>query len=217
MKNEGYGKYIVDQIDHITVGKPIFSDDIAKEVANHFNLDKKHATDLVNANLKRIADHGQLARYQKGTYYKTKITVFGKSKLNPELVIREKYLINGSGRIGYETGPSLLNHLGLTSQVPKCTYLATNKVKRIREQSSLKLVLHAPKVTVNDENNDYLQILDAVEGLDQGVVDAPQPERIIQEQIRQRHLDRYKLLGFAAYYPKKVQKRIKALLKNEVK
>ena len=211
MKRKGYKQYIAEYIFRLPFNIPIYTEDIAFNLAGHFNIDVGQAKTLVNVNLPRIADNYDLVRYQKGIYYRAQNTPFGKTKLNPALIIRDCYTKKGGVVTGYETGASFLNQIGLTTQIPKYKKYATNAFNQFggRENEKLKIVIQKPRTFITEENYLYLQLLDAITNKDKVTFDVPQPEKIILDYINARKLDFIKLVGYAGkYYNKKTQLRI---------
>ena len=211
MKRMGYKQYIVEYIFRLPFNIPIYTEDIAFNLAGHFNIDVGQAKTLVNVNLPRIADNYDLVRYQKGIYYRAQNTPFGKTKLNPALIIRDRYTKKGGVVTGYETGASFLNQIGLTTQIPKYKKYATNAFNQFggRENEKLKIVIQKPRTHITEDNYLYLQLLDAITNKDKVTFDVPQPEKIILDYINARKLDFIKLVGYAGkYYNKKTQLRI---------
>lgn len=205
MEQVGYGQYISDNILRLPFGVPIYTEDIASDLAKQFDIDLEKAKCLVNVNLKRIADSSGLERYQKGIYYKAQVTPFGKTKLNPAHVARDAYLYKNGVTIGYETGASFLNQIGLTTQIAKYKYYATNAFKQngSRVDEKLKVVIRKPTVAVTEENHLYLQLLDAIENKDKVPIDALHPEKIILDYIKSNKLDFIKIVAYASKYHKK--------------
>lgn len=205
MEISGYGKFIMGNIEGVPFGVPIYTQEVAKNLALAFDIDLKKAKGLVNVNLKRIADKSDLERYQKGIYYKAKATPFGRTKLNPGLLAHNAYVKRGGKVIGYETGPSFLNRIGLASQLTKHTYFATNVFKHngSRTDEDKKAIIRKPPETVNEGNYKYLQLLDAIENKDKVTIDALHPERIVLKYIADNELDFAKIVAFAAKSYKK--------------
>lgn len=205
MEQIGYGQYIAENILHLPFGVPIYTEDMARGLAKQFDIDMKKAKGLVNVNLKRLADNNDLKRYQKGIYYKAKITPFGKAKLNPAYVIRDIYLNKNGVVIGYETGATFLNQIGLTTQIAKYKYCATNAFKQngSRIDEKLKVVIRKPPVKVTEQNYQYLQLLDAIENKDKIPIDVHHPEKIILNYIRKNQLDFIKLVAYAGKFYRK--------------
>ncbi len=67
--------------------------------------------------------------FRKGAYYKHKTTIFWKTPVNPAQFVTKTYIKRNNEVVGYETGASLLQKMGLTTQLPKYRYIATNRQK----------------------------------------------------------------------------------------
>lgn len=86
--------------------------------------------------INRLVKDGKLMKFDKGICYIPKDTPFGKSILNPNKVIEKKYINDGSGVIGYYSGISFLNMIGMSSQVANRIEIYTNKeTSKFREVS----------------------------------------------------------------------------------
>lgn len=211
MKRIGYKQYIAEYIFRLPFNIPIYTEGIAFNLAGHFNIEVGQAKTLVNVNLPRIADTYDLVRYQKGIYYRAQNTPFGKTKLNPALIIRDRYTQKSGVVTGYETGASFLNQIGLTTQIPKYKKYATNAFNQfgVKENKKLMVIIQKPRTHITEDNYLYLQILDVITNKDKVAFDVPQPEKIILDYINARKLDFIKLVGYAGkYYNKKTQLRI---------
>lgn len=199
MENEGYGKYIVDYVNKIEYDKPIYTDFVAENVSKKYNIDIKKAKDITNVNLKRIFDKGNIERFQKGIYYKAKKTPFGKKSINPDIVALDKLLKKDNEVIGYESGPGLLNKIGLTTQMPKNYYVTTNIYKN-KPLFAKNIVVKKPIIEVKNDNYNYLQVLDIISDLDKFPVDAENPEQIIRDYIMMNNISNEKLILLARKY-----------------
>jgi hypothetical protein len=211
MKRIGYKQYITEHVFRLPFNIPIYTEDIAINLAGHFKIAVGQAKALVNVNLPRIADNYDLVRYQKGIYYRAQNTPFGKTKLNPALIIRDRYTQKGGVVTGYETGASFLNRIGLTTQIPKYNKYATNAFNQFggKENKKLMVIIQKPRTHITEDNYLYLQLLDAITNKDKVTFDVAQPEKIILDYINTRKLDFRKLVGYAGkYYNKKTQLRI---------
>lgn len=215
MKRIGYKQFIAEYISGFPYNVPIYTEDVAKKLANHFVIELEQAKTLVNVNLPRLANTHDLVRYQKGIYYKAQNTAFGKTKLNPALINRDLYTRKGGKITGYETGASFLNQIGLTTQIPKFRKYATNTFKQYgcRVNKKRMVILQKPPVEITADNYLYLQLLDAIANKDQIAFDAYRPEKIILDYIHDKDLDFRKLVGYAGkYYNKKTQLRINEIV-----
>lgn len=195
----GYKEYIKNQIERAKVGEPIFADELAELVVKEFTIDIKQAKGLVNTNLNRL-NGSMISNYSRGIYYKPKRTVFGMTPLNPEVIAEQTYIREGNDPIGYETGASFLHKLGLTTQMPKYKFIATNKYRQrgSRVIKEMGVVLRKPYTEVTKENYLYLQIADAIENKGEYLIDATEPSLIINDYINKNHLDYGKLIALAA-------------------
>ncbi len=217
MRQAGYGKFIIEYIQQIAPGVPIYTEDATREIVTHFNTTPDQARKVVNVNFKRLADgndHMDFKRYQKGVYYKPKVTVFGVALLNPMQVVIDNYVKKGKDEFGYETGPSLINKLGLTTQIPKYRFYATNRCNRYGDNmdDKLKVVFRSPVIAVNNENRPYLQLLDILQNKDKTPIDAADAQKRLINFIEQNNLDFRKLIALAQkHYGKEVTLRVAEL------
>ena len=207
---KGYGLFIIEEINKKKQGDPIFTEAVADLVVKEFGIDIRRAKGIVNTNLNRL-NGNLILNYKKGVYYKPKITVFGKAPLNPMKIATEMYLKNNDKIIGYETGASLLQQIGLTTQISRYRYIATNRYhqrgKRVIED--MKLVISKPNTEVTKDNCLYLQFTDAIENKDGIIIDAHNPNEILNEYIIKNQLDYGKLVAIATKnYSKEVLLRI---------
>ena len=179
MEKINYNEFITNYLTGQHFGVPIYSETVAQVLAGEFNLPLPGAKTVTNMALKRAADNGTIERFTKGIYYKTKETPFGKKKLNENAVAVDVLTRDGDNLVGYETGPSLYNKVGLTTQIPKCYYIATNLYTK-RLTFGKNVVARKPVTEVNPDNIRYLQTLDIIAELDKTPVDAEFPATIIR-------------------------------------
>ena len=196
-----YMEYTRALLEQMPTGAPIYINRLAIDLAEHFSLDEKQAAAATPVAVKRIMD-GDLVHdlrfYQKGIYYRTVMTPFGEKGIDKEKLIADKYLLPDKG---YETGLTLLHHLGLATQMPREHLIATNKAKEcVRTDKKLGVTIKPPKVKIDADNKAYLQTLDALELLDKAPVDAEQPYQVMAKHIQEYGLHYGKLLFFADRY-----------------
>lgn len=186
-------------ISHIPYNLAIFPENIAKTLAEQFAIPLEQAQKVTNVNLKRLADKEQIERLQKGIYYKAKETVFGKTKPNIDNVMTQVLTMKEEEIIGYETGASFLNKIGLTTLMPREKEIATNGYRR-KLDSNCHIVMKKPVTAINAINYKYLQVLDAIHGLQTSYLDAENPCTILCEYIEKQNLDKFELVCFARKY-----------------
>lgn len=192
-----YKDFVLNAIANIPLTQPIFVADVAKDLSEEYGIDRDKAAAATTVAFKRIMDERKdpsLRRYKKGIYYKTKETAFGECGIKESVLIGRKYLANGNG---YETSYSLLNVLGLTTQMPTHLSIASNAVKRSHYDSEFGIQVRPPKTTVTKENRRYLQLLDAIEAMKTAPVDEPHPYRILAEYMKKYNLEFATLLVLA--------------------
>ena len=126
MERLTYGEFITNKIADIPYGQAFQTDVIAEAVAEEYKVPVQKAKPITNVTLKRLADKGLIERFQKGVYYCTKQSAFGKIHPNEDILGAQMLTRSGDEIIGYETGFSLMNILGLTTLVPKNLEIATN-------------------------------------------------------------------------------------------
>ena len=196
-----YIEYICDTIKRQANRVPIYTKHIAENVAEDYNLSEKEAAAAVSVAIKRIIDNHiipELRFYQKGIYYKTAITPFGEAGIKKEMLIADKYILPD---IGYETGLSVMNQMGLTTQMPNKRVIVTNVAKEcVRTDKRLDIMIKPPKTPVTAENKYYLQTLDVLEMMDKAPIDEQQPYTLIADHIEKRNLRYDKLLALADVY-----------------
>ena len=111
--------------------------------------------------LNRLVNEGVIAKISKGRFYKPKKSVFGALKPKQEEIVKD--LLEKDGEIiGYMTGYSVFNRLGLTTQIPNTIQIGTNvrKNKKQRGLFTISFVLQSNPIT--KDNIPLLQILDTI-------------------------------------------------------
>jgi hypothetical protein len=204
MNTQNYGQYIAEHIQGLPTDEPITTVAVANALADAFGMDIDNAKKITNVNLKRLADKGELTRVQKGIYGKVKITPFGKLTPNADEMITGVLLREGDTTIGYITGPTLLNAIGLCSWMPKERHIATNHYRR-QIPANAKIRVHKPITPVNDENAVYLQALEMFTAIEQYPIDAENPDDVLRVVLQRNEIDNEKLILYARrHYGQKV-------------
>jgi predicted transcriptional regulator of viral defense system len=196
MRNKHYTNFIRTYINELAAGAAFHTRTVAVDIADAFNVDLAHAREIVNVYLKRLADEGTITRIKKGLYGKNKMTVFGKVEPDKTEIIAKIMLRDKDDIIGYNAGPTLLNFLGLTTQIPRDRTIATNHYRHtIPEDAGIKAKKPLTKVT--STNAVYLQIIDAVKAMNRYPIDAEKPEAVMSDMIERLYIDKEALLRYA--------------------
>lgn len=203
MNQPGYGEHIAHVVGSLPYGMAIQTDDIAQQLALRFSMPYGQAKAATNVKLKRMADGGEIERLQKGVYCHVKQTVFGKVTPDLDEMMMKTLTVKGGTRIGYESGPSLLNRLGLTTLIPREIEITTNSFgKKLPQGCHIRL--RKPTAPVTDTNWSYLRFLDALRELQTAHSEAEAPEKVLRQLAERDQLDILTMILTARkYYPAK--------------
>lgn len=139
-------------IDRLPKGYVFTYADLAMEV------NQKEA--VVKA-LNRMVSAGKIAKLSKGKYYKPESTPFGDLLPDQKQVVKDLLEDNGK-TIGYLTGYSIYNQLGLTTQVSNTIQIGRNEVRPNFKRERYTISFIKQKNTITKENIPLLQLLDAI-------------------------------------------------------
>jgi hypothetical protein len=144
--------YIRDRIERLPKGYVFTYNDFIQDVNNK---------EAIIKGLNRMASSGKISKLSKGKYYKPESTVFGELQLNQYQIVKD--LLEDKGKlIGYLTGYSVYNQLGLTSQVSNIIQIGKNDIRPTFKRSNYTISFVKQKNTITKINIPLLQILDAV-------------------------------------------------------
>jgi hypothetical protein len=111
--------------------------------------------------LNRMAASGKIVKLTRGKFYKPEITAYG--DLQPKLHQIVKDLLEDNRKtIGYLTGYSVFNQLGLTTQVSNIIQIGKNEIRPSFKRERYTISFIRQKNTIMKENIPLLQILDAI-------------------------------------------------------
>jgi len=195
-------KIVLDYIDTIENNEPIFIEDVKKHVATFYEgEDLTKLFNNVKAVLYRLKKEGKVAQAEKGIYYKPTQTIWGRESVPPIHKIRKyKYIMEKDGTLkGYITGAKLFNMMGLTTQVPRRTDIATNECKNANKyiNDKYQVIIRKPKIKVTNENYKYLQLLDILANDDKINIEVENEEDILYQYMKEYELDFEKVLKYA--------------------
>lgn len=111
--------------------------------------------------MSRLVKSGKIRRFSKGVFYRPKQGMLGEMRPADDEKIR-LYLYEGERRVGYITGLSLYNRMGLTTQLPKTVTIATEKARQKKDLGNIDLQLIPSKAPISEQNKAYLELLDAL-------------------------------------------------------
>jgi hypothetical protein len=144
--------YIASTIDRLPKGYVFTYSDFSAEV------NKREA--VIKA-LNRMANLGKISKLSKGKYYKPENTPFGKLQPNQSQIVKDLLEVDGK-TIGYLTGYSIYNQLGLTTQVSNAIQIGKNEIRPNFKRERYTISFIKQKNTITKENIPLLQLLDAI-------------------------------------------------------
>ena len=145
-------EYIKNSIDRFPKGYVFTYSDFVERVEN------KEA--LVKA-LNRLAASGRIVKLAKGRYYKPEQSPFGELPPSQYQVVKD--LLESKGKVlGYLTGLSIYNSLGLTTQVGSAIQIGRNEIRSSFKRGKYTISFVKQKNRITKENIPLLQLLDGL-------------------------------------------------------
>lgn len=171
---------------------------------------KSYSRPWIYKEMNRLCETGSVIHYDKGVYYIPTQTALGQSLLNPLRVIEKKYLSENDKAIGYFSGVSLLNKMGISTQVPSTLEIYTNnETSQVREVKvgRQKVVLRKARTKINSQNVAVLSFLEMMNGVSPSYFN-DERRRTVREYIRQNGITRKDITKYAPFFPDKVMRNL---------
>jgi len=144
--------YIIDKVNRLPRGYVFTYEDLSTKVKSE---------EAIRKMVGRLVSSGKIAKLSKGKFYKPEETPFG--SLSPAFKQVVKDLLESDGKlIGYLTGLSVYNKLGLTTQVSNTIQIGRNDVRSSFKRNQYTISFIKQKNIITKENIPLLQILDAL-------------------------------------------------------
>ena len=148
MSKKSYRDILTRYIQEHKVEDAILTDQVVQYAAEELGKDAAEVKKAVNVTMARLEKDGYVIRLAKGVYCKKVKTAFGFYMPNKDDLFCRQLLQDKDKIIGYETGLSALNRLGLVSQMPKKICIASNlHQKRVPE--GIQVEVRKPPIAVN--------------------------------------------------------------------
>jgi len=141
-----------NKVDRLLSGFVFTYEDILPEVK------KKEA--VIKA-LNRLVASGRISKLSRGRYYKPEKTPFGELMPPQEQVVKD-LLVEDGKIVGYLTGLSIYNRLGLTTQVGNTIEVGRNDVRPSFKRERYRIKIIRQKNIITKENFPLLQLLDVL-------------------------------------------------------
>ena len=169
---------------------------------------KDYSAPWIKKSIKKLCDDGKLIRFKRGVYYIPTTTVLGKSKLDPRKVIIRKYIRQGDMTIGYFSGVSFMNALGLSAQMPNTMEIYTNdESARVREipVGKQKLILRRSRTKINNQNVATMSFLELMNFTDSTFYNNER-RKMVKDYINEKGITREMIAKYSKYYPDKAMR-----------
>jgi hypothetical protein len=165
--------------------------------------------------LERLQTEGLIKKISKGVFYKPEQTVFGELKPDYSEQLRPFLFENGK-RVAYETGFSLYNRMGLTSQMAFRIKIASRSKRISINRGALKADAVKSYAEVTDTNFELLGFLDAIKDIKR-IPDCTVSKavKIISSKISNLNEKQIaEMVKYALLYPPRVRALTGAMLEN---
>jgi len=125
-----------------------------------FDIDVNKKEAIIKA-LNRMVNSGKIKKLSKGKYFKPEKTPFGTLQPNQEQIVKD--LLYEDGKVvGYLTGYSIYNKLGLTTQVSNIIQIGKNHTRPKFKRERYTISIIKQKNVITKKNIPLLQILDSI-------------------------------------------------------
>jgi predicted transcriptional regulator of viral defense system len=193
-------------IERIPESQPFGYADLGIEASDFFSAAKA---------LERLQKNGTIKKVSKGVFYIPRKTIFG--ELGPDSnELLKRYLFEDSKRVAYETGFSLYNRLGLTTQMAFKIKVATRGNPIKINIGALKVSSVKSYVNITEQNYQLLGYLDALKDIkripDCSVVQAVRRMGFLIKDLTTK--ERKEIIQYALFYPARVRALLGAILEN---
>lgn len=163
----------------------------------------------------QLCKEEKIIRFEKGIYYIPTDTPLGKSKLDPYKVITKKYIQYGQETIGYYSGSTLLNKLGLSTQIPNTLEIFTNnEPSRMRkiQLGNQQIILRRSRITINNKNVATLSLLELMNNTNASFYD-DEKRVIIANYLSKNGITRKTISTYSPFFPDKA---MRTLIESEI-
>ena len=176
---------------------------------------KNYSRSWIFAELKKLCSDKELIRYDRGVYYIPTDTIFGKSRISFDEVIEKKYISNGQEVFGFYGGVTLLNTVGLSTQIAVTPTIFTNAVtsqKRIITIGERKAILKKPRTMVNSSNVFALTFLEILSEIPEYYLDDKNKRNCIINFMKINAIRKDDISSLIVLYPKSTSKNYSKLI-----
>lgn len=116
--------------------------------------------------ISRLVGRNKLKRLSKGIFYRPKKGILGDIRPSDDELLRT-FCFRNDQLVGYITGASLYNRLGLTTQVPKTITIAIKGARQKKDFGTIRIKLISARAPVSKQNRPLLELLDVLKDINQ--------------------------------------------------
>ena len=130
--------------------------------------------------------------------------------MNPNKIIKYKYIEKGGKVNGFYMGLSALNRYGLTTQVPNTTEICTNnETSKLRsvKVGNMSVILRKSRTAITNENVDVLSFLELMNNLSMDSFDDEKRD-ILCSLIQEKGINRQQISRYAPLFPDKAMRNL---------
>ena len=179
-----------------------------------FNTEMKSEQAIIKT-LNRLVAAGKISKLAKGKYYKPEQSILGELPPPQYQVVKDLLEDNGMP-VGYLTGYSIYNKLGLTTQVSNTIQIGKNEVRPTFKRSRYTISFVKQKNTITKDNIPLLQLLDVIRYIkkipDASLTNAVSRMLAIIEKLST--LEQQKMVKLAMKYPPSTRALLGAILED---
>lgn len=193
-------------LDAYGYNEPFFSSEIEFE---------NYSKPWIYKELSNLCAEDKIIKFEKGVYYVPKQTLLGYSMISPSKVIEKKYIKSGEKIFGYYSGQTILNKIGLSTQMPNITEIYTNnessKVRDINVGKQ-KVRLRRSRVAITESNVAVLCFFEIMNLLPGNSIE-DQDREILSRYIKENNIQRKDITAYAPMFPDKA---MRTMIESEV-
>lgn len=147
-------------LDNYRPGEPIVASDI--EIGLSEGNRRKQ--------FKILTDAGKVKRFENGIYYiPKKSKLGGEVSVTPDIVMEKKYVYRNNKILGYYSGYTFANQIGISTQVPYVQEIVTNEmgnpIKRLNV-GGRTFIIRKSRTQITEDNVKVLQLLDLLKDVE---------------------------------------------------
>lgn len=192
--------YAIDEaVKALPAGEIFTGNQIAHKVAYKQTIFRFYTRIFIKFYLKYFVKTNKIQQIDKNLYYRTELTAFGSTPPDYYQYAIKYFTKRQKTVIGYESGTSFLNRLGLSTLIPKAMEITTNNYRK-RLVGVTNIIVKRPVTKITNENWRYLQVIDMLHALKESHIDFDNPEIRIKILIREYSLDINRLINYTKKY-----------------